>query len=191
MILNSFERKKNNLENITPSISAIVHGAWYRIRGVKLLECAIGSALLSTLFLLPTVSTAPATAADDLSLRKGISFIEDTDIGFPILAKNLNDVRIDKGVPVFIFFGASGDLNTNRQAKKVVSLYDKFKDKQIKFIIVDVDHPERDDVKALIKKYYKGYIPYQIVLGKQGSKVWEATGEVKEKSISKVLEGQL
>lgn len=133
----------------------------------------------------------PVIAAEDLTLRKGISFDEDTDTHFPIISKKTDDTKIEAGKPTIIFFGAAGDLNTNRQAKKVVSLYQKFKSKKLKFIIVDVDHPPNDDAKSLIKKFYKGYIPCQTILDKNGNLSWRSDGEVSEKQVSSKLDEQL
>ena len=140
--------------------------------------------------LLATVLTwqTQVIAAENLTLRKGISFVNDTDSGFPIIADKSNDMTIASGKPTLIFFGAAGDLNTNRQAKRIVGIYERFKSKNVKFIIVDIDHPDRDPARALIKKFYRGYIPSQVVLDGSGSKIWEMTGEVSDKIIVKEIE---
>lgn len=146
---------------------------------------------VSLFFLITQFSMPPATAAEDLTLRKGISFDQDVDTQFPIIAKKTEDTAIEAGKPTIIFFGAAGDLNTNRQAKKVVSLYQKFKGKKLKFIVVDVDHPPNDNAKTLIKKFYKGYIPCQTILDKNGNLSWRSDGEVSEKQVSSKLDEQL
>lgn len=115
-------------------------------------------------------------AADNLRLRPGISFVHDLDKGYPILGDHLDDVKIESGKPNLIFFAASGDLNSNRQARRVVDLYKKYKE-QIKFIVVDVDHPGNPETKQLIKAYYQGYIPQQVVVDKQGRTFWTHLGE--------------
>ncbi|HEY9774984.1 MAG TPA: hypothetical protein V6C81_14565 [Planktothrix sp.] len=119
-----------------------------------------------------------AYAADDLKLRAGVSFTQDIDAGFPIVASNMDDCALPPGKPAFLFFGASGDLNTNREAKRVVDLYKKVSSKQIKFILLDVDHPPNDDARKLIKTYYKGYIPEQVVIDKTGKVLFNQIGEV-------------
>ncbi len=121
---------------------------------------------------------SPAFAAEDLSLRPGLSFNQDIDSGFPIIGKDMEETTPDSAKPTFVFFGASGDLNTNRQAKRVVDFYHKINAKSVSFIIIDVDHPVNDGAKALIKSYYKGYIPSQVLLDKAGKVVWNQTGEV-------------
>lgn len=122
--------------------------------------------------------TAPALAAEDLKLRPGISFTQDLDTGFPIVATKMDDVKIEVGVPAIIFFGASGDLNTNRQAKRLVDLYERVDQGTVKFIVIDVDHATSDDAKKLIKSYYRGYIPFEVILDKNGKVEWSQIGEV-------------
>lgn len=137
-----------------------------------------------------TVTTV-SRAADDLKLRPGVSFTQDLDSGFPIVASNMDDCRCDGGSPALIFFGASGDLNTNRQAKRVVDIYHKVNPKEIKFVVIDVDHPVNDDAKKMIKNYYRGYIPFEVVLDKSGKVSWSQIGEVEigilKAQIDKVL----
>lgn len=118
-----------------------------------------------------------AWAAEDLSLRPGLSFNQDLDNGFPIVGKDLEDTQISTTKSTFVFFGASGDLNTNRQAKRVVEWYHKLAANTIKFVIIDVDHPANDGAKSLIKSYYKGYIPTELILDKNGKLTWSQTGE--------------
>jgi hypothetical protein len=134
--------------------------------------------LLAQSLIMSEVSNSPALAAEDLSLRPGLSFNQDIDNGFPIVGKDMDDTTLDQSKSTFVFFGASGDLNTNRQAKRVVDFYHKINAKALSFIIIDVDHPANDGAKTLIKNYYKGYIPSQVLLDKTGKVVWNQTGEV-------------
>ncbi len=164
----------------------------YRVWKKETIEHVSGLAL-AALFLLGMNASLPAAtqAAENLALRKGISFVDDKDGGFPIIADKMDDTTIDSGTPTFIFFGASGDLNANRQAKRVVAVYNKYKGKSIKFIVIDVDHPQNDQAKSLIKKHYKGYIPCQVVLARDGSSAWNKSGEVSEGDINKQIDAQL
>jgi len=118
-----------------------------------------------------------AKAATNLRLKDGISFVQDTDTGFPIVADNMDDASLSPGKPTLVFFGAAGDLNTNRQAKRLVDLYKKIQDKA-KVIVIDVDHPANADALKLIKTYYKGYIPLIVILNKQGTLFSSHSGEV-------------
>lgn len=126
-------------------------------------------------------SALHAAAAENLKLREGISFYQDIDSGFPVKADKMDDVYIGDGKPSIVFFGASDDLNTNRQAKRLVDLYRELKDKPLKFILIDVDHPPNNLASDLIKKYYKGYIPEQVIFDRQGRQVWSQVGEVENR----------
>lgn len=129
----------------------------------------------------------PSLAAEDLELRKGVSFVQDIDSGFPIVANKFDDVATEHGKATLIFYGASGDLNTNRQAKRVVDIYKRFKTRPIKFILIDVDRPGSAKAVELVKKHYKGYIPFQVILGNDEKVSWSQVGETE----SSVLEAQL
>lgn len=144
--------------------------------------------LVLTLVAIMFLAPLSALAAENLTLRKGVSFTEDKDNGFPIIADKMDDATIDSGKPTLIFFGASGDLNTNRQAKRLVGLYNKFKAKNLKFILIDVDHASNAKATDLLKKHYKGYIPCQVLLDETGNSIWSKSGEVQEGDVAKQIE---
>ncbi|MBX9670224.1 MAG: hypothetical protein K2X93_21670 [Candidatus Obscuribacterales bacterium] len=149
------------------------------------------STLVLTTILMAIASLVPISrvlAAENLTLRKGVSFVDDKDSGFPIIADKMEDTTIDSGKPALLFFGASGDLNTNRQAKRLISVYNHFKAKNIKFIVIDVDHSPNAQATELIKKHYKGYIPCQVVIDSTGNSVWSKSGEAAEGEVSKEVE---
>lgn len=124
------------------------------------------------------VFVCAADAAENLHMREGISFFHDLDQGFPILGDKMEDAQIANGKPTLLFFGAPGDLNTNRQAKRIVDLYRRYRTETVKFVIVDVDNATTQQARLLIKNYYPGYIPAQIIFDKQGKPKWNHTGEV-------------
>jgi hypothetical protein len=132
-----------------------------------------------------------AEAAENLRLREGISFYQDTDSGFPVKGDKIDDVFVGDGRPSILFFGASDDLNTNRQAKRLVDLYYQLKNSHLKFILIDVDHPPNNQAKELTKKYYRGYIPAQVIFDAHGHQTWSQIGEVENRivleQIKKVL----
>ncbi len=140
------------------------------------------------------LSIAPSvSAAEDLQMRAGVSFGQDIDNGFPIVAKKMDDVTVEPGRPALVFFGAAGDLNTNRQAKRLVELYRKEldrkeSDRDLKFIVIDVDHPGNEDGKKLIRAHYKGYIPCQVLLDKDGRATWNQIGEVESSVVKKQID---
>jgi len=137
----------------------------------------IARALLGSTLCATTFGALIAPAAEDLKLRPGVSFTQDLDSGFPIVGKDMDDCKIPPGSAAIIFFGASGDLNTNRQAKRFVDLYRKINSKNLKYVVIDVDHPANDDAKALVKTYYRGYIPSEVLIDKSGKVAWNHDGE--------------
>lgn len=153
---------------------------FWRLKSAMLAVCLLSASLSSGMQI--------SMAAENLRLREGLSYVHDLDKGFPIIADKVDDVKIDTGKATLIFFGAAGDLNTNRQAKRVVELYKKYKETALKFIVVDVDHVTTADTKQLIKNYYQGYIPQEVVLDKQGKTFWTHIGEVDTSSISGQLD---
>lgn len=151
---------------------------WFRLTIIALLLASL-------------IAPMAAIAAENLTLRKGVSFTDDKDTGFPIIAEKIDDATVDSGKPTLIFFGAAGDLNTNRQAKRLVGLYNKFKTKNIKFIVIDVDHAANNHATDLIKKHYKGYIPCQVLLDNAGETAWTKSGEVAEGEVAKEIESRV
>jgi hypothetical protein len=149
-------------------------------------------ALIASIFLFSLTShlqlIVPVQAAEALQLRPGVVFNQDTDNGFPITGTHLADAKIEKGKPALVFFGASGDLNTNRQAKRIVEIYNKLPSNALKFILVDVDHPLNQESKYLIKTFYKGYIPYEVLIAQNGKESWSQTGEVQTNLLRKKID---
>jgi hypothetical protein len=129
-----------------------------------------------------------ARAAEELRLKEGISFVQDADNGFPIVAENFDDDTIDPGRPAFIFFGASGDMNTNRQAKRVIELYNIFGKSDVKFILVDVDHPSAKGGAELLKKFYRGYVPSEVIVDRKGNEHLNQIGEIESQLLRKRIE---
>jgi hypothetical protein len=126
---------------------------------------------------------APAVkAAENLRLAPGVSFNSDLGTIFPIVGEKMDDFRVEAGRPALIFFGAPGDLNTARQAKRLVQLYSRHQD-DTKFIIVNVDRPT-DASKQLIMKYYPGYVPAQLLIDKSGKTIWSQVGEISRRKLS-------
>jgi hypothetical protein len=143
--------------------------------------------IFSSLLAALGVFAGPAQAAEDLKLRDGISFYQDVG-GFPIIAEHMDDVTLSGDRPALIFFGASGDLNTNRQARRLVDLYRRYRTSPLKFIVIDVDHPQSTEARNVVKQHYKGYIPSQILLARDGHPVWNQIGEVDLKIVQSNVE---
>lgn len=113
--------------------------------------------------------------AMNLILAPDLSFTDDSSGNFPIRGENLGDGRIASDRPTAIFFGTSHCWNTNREAERFVALAGKEKE-AVRFLVVDLDHPSREQ-KALVSRFYRGYIPTLAFLDASGKAVYNRSGE--------------
>jgi hypothetical protein len=123
---------------------------------------------------LPVAGPGPG-GARKLALAPNLSFTDDSSSNFPIRGENRDDGRIASDRPTAIFFGTSHCWNTNREAERFVALAGKEKD-AVRFLVVDLEHPSRDQ-KALVSRFYRGYIPTLAVLDASGKIVYNRSGE--------------
>ena len=72
------------------------------------------------------------------------------------------------GKPAYTILYGEGCYNSKRQARRTVSLYEKYKGR-VQSVVVDLDHPLSPAQQELRKKYYKGYIPHVVVLDASGA----------------------
>jgi thiol-disulfide isomerase/thioredoxin len=131
----------------------------------------------------------PAHAAENLKLNQHLDYTSDSQDGPLITGDRLEDGAIS-GKPTYAIFYGEGCFNSKRQARRTVELYEKYKGK-VQFVVVDLDRPHSPAQQELVKKFYKGYIPHVVVLNRDGSTAYNASGEVEEGEISKVLEKAL
>jgi hypothetical protein len=141
---------------------------------IKVLSAAfsLAAALIFTVVLATEVSGPPAT---DLKLAPDLSFTDDSSPNFPIAGKNLSDGSIANDHATVIFFGTANCWNTAREAERLVRLYPQYKDK-IRFVVVDLRNPSVAQ-RALITKYYQGYIPTIAVIDSTGKVLYDRAGE--------------
>jgi hypothetical protein len=123
----------------------------------------------------PEVAPAGPGGARNLSLAPDLSFTDDSSGNFPIRGENLGDGKIASDRPTAIFFGTSHCWNTNREAERFVAAAAKRKD-EVRFLVVDLDHPTREQ-KALVARFFRGYIPTLSVLDSAGRVVYNRSGE--------------
>jgi|SRR5579862_883202 len=117
----------------------------------------------------------PGTPASDLRLAPDLSFTDDSSANFPIEGKNLSDGAIASDHATVIFFGTANCWNTAREAERLVQLYPRYKDK-IRFVVVDLRSPSIAQ-RALIARYYHGYIPTIAVIDSTGNVLYDRAGE--------------
>jgi thiol-disulfide isomerase/thioredoxin len=131
----------------------------------------------------------PAHAADNLKLNQHLDYTSDSQDGPLITGDHLEDAAVP-GKPTYAIFYGEGCFNSKRQARRTVELYEKYKGK-VQFVVVDLDRPRSPAQQELVKKFYKGYIPHVVVLNRDGNTAYNASGEVEQGEISKVLEKAL
>jgi len=59
------------------------------------------------------------------------------------------------------------------------------------FVIIDLDRERPREQQALVKKYFRGYIPHVVVLDGGGRVLYNASGEVEEAQIAGLLDSLL
>jgi hypothetical protein len=142
--------------------------------------CAVVAAALLVL---------PSRAAENLKLNQHLDYSSDSQDGPLITGDRLDDGLVD-GKPAYIIFYGEACFNSKRQARRTVDLYEKYKGK-VQFVVIDLDQKHPSVQRELVQQYYKGYIPHVVVLTRGGTPAYNASGEVDEKEISKILDNAL
>ena len=145
-------------------------------------------AFLMTATLVLGLATA-TFAAENLKLNSKLDYTSDSLDGPLITGDHLEDGAVS-GKPTYAIIYGEGCFNSKRQARRTVDLYEKYKGK-VQFVVVDLDRPRSPAQEELVKKFYQGSIPHVVVLNRDGKTAYNASGEVEEGEISKVLEKAL
>src|SRR5271163_4766304 len=133
------------------------------------------SAVVTLIFAIALATEVPGPPATDLKLAPDLSFSDDSSPTFPIAGKNLSDGSLAADHATVIFFGTANCWNTAREAERLVQLYPRYKDK-IRFDVVDLRNPSLAQ-RALIARYYHGYIPTIAVIDSKGNLLYDRAGE--------------
>jgi len=141
------------------------------------------------LFAVAMIITLPSRAADNLKLNQHLDYSSDSQDGPLITGDHLEDGAAT-GKPTYLIIYGEGCFNSKRQARRTVELYEKYKDR-VQFVVVDMDRQRSGAQEDLVKRLYKGYIPHVTVLNRDGKIAYNASGEVEEGEISKVLDKTL
>jgi hypothetical protein len=131
----------------------------------------------------------PLRAAENLKLNQHLDYSSDRQDGPLITGDHLDDGPV-AGKPAYIILYGEGCFNSKRQARRTVELYDKYRGK-VQFVVIDLDQKHAAVQEELVKKFYKGYIPHVVVLNRNGKPAYNASGEVDEKEIAKILDSAL
>jgi hypothetical protein len=140
-------------------------------------------------FAILLVAFVPAFAGENLRLNSKLDYTSDSQDG-PLISGEHMESGFVAGKPAYVILYGEGCYNSKRQARRTVSLYEKYKGR-VQFVIVDLDRPVSTEQQDLQKKYYKGYIPHVVVMDSTGLAVYNSSGEVEEAVISKLLDKAL
>ena len=122
-------------------------------------------------------------------LNSKLDYTSDSQDG-PLITGDSMDAGFVAGKPAYIILYGEGCFNSKRQARRTVSLYEKYKGR-VQFVVIDLDHRLPSAQEDLKKKYFRGYIPHVVVLDAAGSALYNSSGEVDEALISGLLDKTL
>ncbi|MGH9578388.1 MAG: TlpA family protein disulfide reductase [Terriglobales bacterium] len=132
---------------------------------------------------------ASAQAADNLKLNPKLDYDSDSHDGPLITGEHMED-GIAAGKPSYVIFFGEECYNSKRQARRTVSLYNKYKGR-VQFVVVDLDVKRAEAHKELVRQHYRGYIPHITIFDKAGKVVYDRSGEFGEEEISALLDRAL
>ena len=145
--------------------------------------------LKKLVFFAVLVGTSALWPADNLRLNQHLDYSSDSQDGPLITGEHLEGGAAAGKLNYVIIYG-EGCFNSKRQARRTVSLYEKYRDR-VNFVIVDLDRPRSREQQELVRKYYPGYIPHVLVLDRVGNPVYNTSGEIEEGKIIGILDGAL
>ena len=146
--------------------------------------------MLKKLVLFTVFMGAPRLwAADNLHLNQHLDYSSDSQDG-PLITGEHLQVGAVAGKPNYVIIYGEGCFNSKRQARRTVSLYEKYKER-VNFVVVDLDVKRSPEQQELVRKYFQGYIPHVVVLDNAGNPLYNASGEVEEGKIVAILDKAL
>jgi len=125
-------------------------------------------------------------AIDDLKLNSRLNYGSDSLDG-PLITGSDAQSGFVAGKPNYVIIYGEGCFNSKRQARRTVELYNKYRS-QVHFVVVDMDVPRSPEQQKLVKQYYKGYIPYVLVLDAHGTPLYNQSGEVESRVIEDIFQ---
>ena len=138
------------------------------------------------LFAAALVTGANLRAADNLHLNPRLDYSSDSQDGPLITGDHLADGAV-RGKPNYVIVYGEACFNSKRQARRSVSLYEKYKGR-VQFVIIDLDQRRSRAQRELVDKYYTGSIPHVVILDSSGNAVYNAAGEIEESQVSAILD---
>jgi hypothetical protein len=142
-----------------------------------------------SLMLLFIALVPAALAGENLKLNSKLDYSSDSQDG-PLITGDDMDAGAVAGKPAYVIMYGEACFNSKRQARRTVSLYEKYKGR-VQFVVIDLDRPRSASQQELQRKYYHGYIPHVVVLDARGGTLYDSSGEVEEGTISSILDKSL
>jgi hypothetical protein len=130
---------------------------------------------ISTVILLLSL-TAVCSAADNLKLNPKLDYTSDSADG-PLITGDNMEAGAVPGKPAYVIIYGEACYNSKRQARRTVSLYEKYKGR-VQFVVIDLDQSLSRPQQELRKRYFRGSIPHVVVIDASGSAIYNAAGEV-------------
>ena len=141
------------------------------------------------LLTLALMSAPLSHAAENLKLNPHLDYSSDSQDG-PLITGDHLEAGVVSGKPTYAIIYGEGCYNSKRQARRTVSLYEKYRDR-VQFVVVDMDRSRSAAQDDLVKRFYKGYIPHVVVLDRKGKVAYNSSGEIEENELSRILDTTL
>jgi hypothetical protein len=137
--------------------------------------------------LLILVAFSPSLrAAENLRLNPKLNYSSDSQDG-PLITGDHMDAGTVRGKPNYVLIFQEGCFNSKRQARRSVSLYEKYRGR-VNFVIIDLDRQRSPEQRELVESYFKGSIPHVVILSASGKVAYNEAGEVEESAITEMLD---
>ncbi len=128
-------------------------------------------------------------AGENLKLNSRLDYSSDSQDG-PLITGDNMQTGFVAGKPNYVIIYGEGCFNSKRQARRTVDLYNKYRGR-VNFVVIDNDIPQSAAQQELVKRYFHGYIPHVVVLGKDGHALYDAAGEIETERIESLFEKAL
>jgi hypothetical protein len=159
-----------------------------RMRMTSFRAISVELAAAALLVLFPGIA-ASVRAGENLKLNAHLDYSSDSNDG-PLITGERMDDGVAAGKPNYIIFYGEACYNSKRQARRTVSLYEKYRGR-VNFVVVDLDLKHTQEQNEMISAHYRGSIPHVTILDRSGKAVYDKAGEVEESAISNILDGLL
>ncbi len=130
--------------------------------------------------------SVPARAGENLKLNAHLDYSSDSNDG-PLITGERMDDGVAASKPNYIIFYGEACYNSKRQARRTVSLYEKYRGR-VNFVIIDLDLKHSQEQDQLISAHYRGSIPHVTILDRAGKVVYDRAGEVGESEVANLLD---